>query len=165
MKLHVENRYSGTPERVFASHVDQGVREQACRDSGAVSWEVSISPAADGGATVQVERNIAPDLPDYIAKIVGGQIKIRQVERWSAPDAQGGRSADIKLTIVGQPASMDGTASLTAAGDGAVEVVSGEVKVAVPIIGRKFEPDIVKVIESAMRVERQASEQWLLANS
>jgi hypothetical protein len=163
MKLNVENRYSGTVEQTFASHVEKSVRELACKESGATSWTVTVTPAADGGATVQVDREMAPDLPDYIAKFVGDKIAIRQVENWSAPDASGGRSAKVKLTIKGQPVSMDATATLTPDGDGSREVVAGDVKVAIPLLGRKIEPEIVKVITAALVIEQRASEEWISA--
>jgi len=164
MKLSVQNRYSGTVEQTFTSHITKSVREEACRQSGAKSWEVTVTESADGGVTVEVERMMSPNLPDHIAKLVGGHLTIHQTEQWSPPHAGGSRQAVVKLTIKGQPASMHGHALLAPDGDGTLETVTGEVKVAVPIIGRKFEPDIVKVIESALRIEQQVGEEWLTAN-
>jgi hypothetical protein len=161
MKLSVTNRSDGTVEQVFASHADKGVREAACQQSGALSWQVSVTPQPDGGATVEVDRVMAPDVPDYIRKFVGEAISIRQVEHWSAPDAGGGRQASVRLTIKGQPASMDATAVLRPDGDGSTEVLTGEVKVAIPLVGRRIEPEIVKVIESALRIEYRASGDWI----
>lgn len=164
MKLNVENRYAATVEQAYASHVAQSVREEACRQSGAKSWQVSITEAPDGGAVVQVERVMSPELPDYISKLIGGSVTIRQREEWSPPAADGSRTAAVKLTIVGQPASMTGQAVLSPDGDGSTEVVTGEVKVAVPIIGRQFEPEIAKVIESALRIEQRVGDEWVKAN-
>ncbi len=165
MKLIVENQYSGTPEQTFACHVAVEAREQACQESGAISWNVEVTEAADGGATVTVERVMKPNLPDYIAKLVGESIAIRQVEEWSAAAADGSRAAKVRLTIKNQPASMDGTASLKPSGDGTREVVEGEVKVAVPFLGKKIEPEIVKVIESALRIEQRVGEEWISARA
>jgi len=164
MKLTVENQYSGTPEQTFASHVAKDAREQACQESGAVSWEVSVKESADGGATVTVDRVMKPNLPDYIAKLVGDSIAIRQVEEWSAPAPDGARTAKVKLTIKNQPASMDGSASLKPSGDGTREIVEGEVKVAVPFLGKKIEPEIVKVIEGALRIEQRVGEEWIASH-
>ena len=90
---------------------------------------------------------------------------IRQVENWSGPAGDGSRTATVKLTIKGQPASMDGRAVLSPDGTGSKEVVTGDVKVAVPIIGRRFEPDIAKVIEAGMRIEQQVGDEWVKANA
>jgi hypothetical protein len=165
MELKVENRYAAAAEQVFLTHVTQSVREEACRRSGAKSWQVSVSHSPGGGATVQVERTLTPSLPDYIAKLIGNSVTIRQVENWSAPAGDGSRTATVKLTIKGQPASMDGRAVLAPDGTGSKEVVTGDVKVAVPIIGRKFEPEIAKVIEAGMRIEQQVGDEWIKANA
>jgi len=164
MKLNVENRYAATVEQAFASHVTESVREEACRQSGAKSWDVTITHTPNGGAVVQVERVMTPDLPDYIARLLGGSVTIRQQEEWSPAAADGSRTASIKLTIVGQPASMNGQAVLSPDGAGSKEVVTGEVKVAVPIIGRQFEPEIARVIESALRIEQRVGDEWVKAN-
>jgi Protein of unknown function (DUF2505) len=164
MKLNVENRYAATVEQTFASHIARSVREEACRQSGAKSWKVDISEADDGSARVQVDRTLSPELPDYIAKLIGGSVTIRQIEEWSAPAADGSRTAVVKLNIVGQPASMNGRAVLSPDGAGSKEVITGDVKVAVPIIGSRFEPEIAKVIEAGMRIEQRVGDEWVKTN-
>jgi hypothetical protein len=164
MELKVENRYAATVEQTFITHVTESVREEACRVSGAKSWKVEVKHADDGGATVRVDRTMSPKLPDYLARLIGESVTIRQIEQWSPAAADGSRTATVKLTIVGQPASMDGKAVLSPDGTGSKEVVTGEVKVAVPIIGRKFEPDIARVIEAGMRVEQRVGDEWVKAN-
>lgn len=165
MKLTVENQYSGTPEQTFACHIAVDAREKACQESGATSWDVTVTPSSDGGASVQVDRVMNPKLPDYIAKFVGGSLSIRQTEQWSPAAADGSRTASIKLTIKGQPATMNGTATLKPSGSGTLETVTGDVKVAIPLLGRKIEPEIVKVIESALRIEQRVGEEWIKAQA
>ncbi|MGI8665491.1 MAG: DUF2505 domain-containing protein [Jatrophihabitans sp.] len=165
MKLTVENSSSASVEQTYASHVEKSVREEACRQSGATSYDVGIVQASDGSARVQVDRVMAPDVPDFIRKFVGESISIRQVEDWSAPDAQGTRRAAVKLTIKGQPATMVGSAVLSANGAGSTEVVTGEVKVAIPLLGRRIEPEIVKVIEAALRIEQRVGDEWVQSHS
>lgn len=165
MKLTVENQYSGTPEQTYSCHIAVEAREKACQESGALSWDVSITPTSDGGATVQVDRVMKPTLPDYIQKFVGESISIRQSEVWSAAGPDGSRTAKVRLTIKGQPATMDGTATLKPSGAGTLETVVGDVKVAIPLLGRKIEPEIVKVIESALRIEQRVGEEWIRARA
>jgi uncharacterized protein DUF2505 len=165
MKLIVENSSSATVEQTFSSHIEKSVREEACRQSGAISYDVSIEQKSDGGARVQVDRVMAPDVPDFIKKFVGDSISIRQVEEWGAPDSKGTRRASVKLTIKGQPATMVGSAVLSADGSGSKEIVTGDVKVAIPLLGRKIEPEIVKVIESALRIEQRVGDEWVASQS
>jgi hypothetical protein len=164
MKLSVHHSFPASVEQVFASHVEKSVREEACRQSGALSHEVSVRHAADGRAQVEVNRVMPATVPDFVQKFVGDSIAIRQVEDWSAPDGQGARRAEIRLTIQGHPVSMLGTAQLTPDGAGSSELVTGDVKVAVPLLGRRIEPEIVKVIEAGLRVEQRVAEEWALSN-
>lgn len=151
-------------EDAFEAHCEQSVRELACKESGALSWEVTITEKA-GRTVIQVDRVMPPNVPDFVKKFLGDSISVRQVEEWGAPDADGARTADVKVTIKGQPASMVGTAVLKPAGSGSVEVVDGEVKVNVPFIGKKIEPEIVKVIAAALKIEQRVGEEWVKARS
>jgi hypothetical protein len=164
MKLSVQTASTGTVEQIFASHLDKGVREQACRESGALSYDVSIETGPDGRARVQVDRVMAPNVADYIRKFVGETISLRQVEEWGPADSSGTRSAKLHLSIMGQPASMTGSVLILPAADGATEVIAGDVKVAIPLLGRKIEPEIVKVVEAGLRLEQRVSQDWIRAN-
>ena len=164
MKMRVETTSAATVEQTFASRVEQSVRERACRESGALSYEVLIEHAADGGARVQVQRVMAPQVPDLIRRFVGDSISVGQVEQWSAPGPTGVRTAVVNVTVKGQPASMTGSMVLSPAPGGSTELVTGEVKVAVPFLGRQVESEIVKVIEAALRIEQRVGQEWLRQN-
>ncbi|MDQ1722051.1 MAG: hypothetical protein QOI26_1785 [Pseudonocardiales bacterium] len=164
MKLRVETDSAATVEQTFASRVEQRVREQACRESGALSYDVKIEPAADGGARVQVQRVMPSQVPDFIRRFVGESISIRQVEQWSPPGPTGVRTAEVTVTVKGQPASMSGSMVLSPAPEGSTELVIGEVKVGIPFLGRQIEPEIVKVIEAALRIEQRVGQDWVRQN-
>ena len=161
MKLSVRHSSPASAEQIYASHLEQGVREEACRRSGAVSYDVRVRQAADGGARVEVERVLPAAVPDFIRRLVGDTITVRQVEDWSAADGRGAHRAEIRLTIQGQPASMVGVAELTPDGTGSQELITGDVKVAIPLLGRRIEPEIVKVIEAGLRVEHLVAQEWV----
>jgi hypothetical protein len=160
MKLSVRHSSPASVEQIYAGHLEQGVREEACRRSGALSYQVQVRQAPDGGARVEVERVLPAAVPDFIRKLVGDRITVRQVEDWSAADGRGAHRAEIRLSVLGQPASMVGTAELTPDGTGSQELTTGDVKVAIPILGRRIEPEIVKVIEAGLRIEQLVTEEW-----
>lgn len=160
MKLSETTTSDINVEEAFQAHREQSVRELACKESGALSWEVTI--AEQGGRTrIQVDRVMPPNVPDFVKKFLGDTISVRQVEEWSAPEPDGTRKADVKVTIKGQPASMIGTAVLKPQGSGSVEVVEGEVKVNVPFVGKKIEPEIVKVLAAALKIEQRVGVEWV----
>jgi hypothetical protein len=162
--MRFETTSPATVEQTFASRVEQGVREQACRESGALSYDVSISATEDGGAQVRVRRVLPARVPDLVRRFVGESLTVDQVEQWSPALPGGTRSATVRVTVQGQPASMSGSMLLAPTADGSSELVTGEVKVAIPILGRQVEPEIVKVIESALRVEQRVGQAWVSQN-
>jgi hypothetical protein len=161
MKLSETTSSDATVEETFEAHCQQSVREDACKLSGALSWDVTVEPASDGGARIQVDRTMPAEVPDFAKKFLGDTIEVRQVEEWSPADSSGGRTARVKVTIKGQPASMAGSAVLQPSGSGSVETVEGDVKVDVPFIGKKFEPEIVRVIAKAIRIEQETALEWI----
>jgi uncharacterized Zn-binding protein involved in type VI secretion len=164
MKLSEQSSSEATVEEAFAARCEQKVREQACRESHAISWDVSIVPAADGSVRIQVDRVMPPDVPDFIKKFLGATIQVRQVEEWGPTNSSGGRTANVKVTIKGQPASMVGKASLQPTEDGSTEIVEGDVKVNVPFLGKKIESEIASVIASALKIEQRVGLEWIRAN-
>ncbi|HEX8093288.1 DUF2505 domain-containing protein [Jatrophihabitans sp.] len=164
MKMRVETTSAATVEQTFASRVEQSVRERACRESGALSYEVLIEHASDGGARVLVRRVMPARVPEIARRFVGETLSIDQVEQWSALGPTGTRTAVVNVTVKGQPASMTGSMVLSPTPDGSTELVTGEVKVGIPFLGRQIEPEIVKVIESALRIEQRVGQDWVREN-
>jgi hypothetical protein len=89
-------------------------------------------------------------VPDFIKKFVGDSVKVKQTERWGGPDGNGNRSAEVKFTVIGQPADMRAQVDLS--GEGEVSfVIDGDLKVNVPVLGKKIEPEIAKIIAASLR--------------
>jgi hypothetical protein len=126
-----------------------------------LGYDVGIDERDNGGAAVRVDRTIPAEVPDFVKKLVGETLDVRQTEEWSAPDAQGRRTADITVEVMGQPARMTGRIVLEPTDDGCRQVVSGQVKVSIPFLGGKIEPEIAKGIRSAIRVEEKTGREWL----
>lgn len=146
MKISETFEYPGTDvEGVYALITNEEFRTEATA-ADAIDYEVTV----DAG-TVTIVRTMENDMPDFIKKLAGETVKVKQTERWGEADADGGRSADIKVSIIGQPAEMLGTATLTPGSEGAIFTVDGDVKVSIPFIGKKIEPEIAKAIVKAIK--------------
>jgi hypothetical protein len=153
MKLHESFDYPADADAVYGLITDAGFREDATISGGGKDVTVTVEPDGEG-ATVTVVRTMPNDgMPDAMKRLAGASVTIKQVERWGAPEANGGRKAKIKLSIIGQPAGMEGTASITPDGKGSAFSVSGDVKVNVPFLGRKIEPMVAKAITASLRHE------------
>lgn len=148
MKISESWQYPGTDvDSVYALITDKAHREAAADDQGALSREVTVE-----GGTVTIIREMEADMPDFIKKLTGPTAKIKQTENW-VDDGNGGKKADIKMSIIGQPAEMTGTATLIPDADGAKFSVDGDFKVSIPFIGKKIEPEVGKAINKSLAEE------------
>ncbi|EFQ82788.1 hypothetical protein HMPREF0063_11997 [Aeromicrobium marinum DSM 15272] len=148
MKLTEKFSYPGVGvEDVYGLITDQAFREEACEDQHSLEYDVSI----DGG-TVTIVRTMPAEMPDFVKKLTGDTVKVKQTERWSDP-GDGTRVADVKVSIIGQPAEMVGTAKLSTNGDNTDFVINGDVKVSIPFLGKKIEPEVHKAIVASLHSE------------
>lgn len=153
MKIKESFTYDGADvESVFAMISDQAFRTESCANQGATDYEVSVD-ASGGGATVTLIRTQEAEMPDFVKKLTGNTVKVKQTEVWGAPDGDGNRTANVKVSIIGQPAEMVGTAVLKGSGSGTEFSLDGDVKVSIPFIGKKIEPEVAKAIIASLREE------------
>jgi hypothetical protein len=150
MKLKESFIYPNTDvASVYALVTDPTFREEAVAIVGGTDIEVTVEPSGDGHAITVIQTQPAK-VPDFIKKFIGESVMVKQTEKWGGPDGNGNRSADIRFTVIGQPAEMLGRAELSGGGDVAF-VVQGDLKVNVPFLGRKIEPEIAKIVAASLR--------------
>lgn len=153
MKIHETFSYGDADvEAVFGLISSKDFREESAAEAGAHDIDVQVEEAG-GAVTITIVRSQPAAMPDFVKKLTGDTVKIKQTEKWSAPKGDGSRTADVKVSIIGQPAEMLGKASLSAAGGGTEFVVDGDVTVKVPFIGKKIEPEVAKAIKASIRGE------------
>src|SRR5690606_7856366 len=124
-------------------------REEACVDQGALEQDVKVTHAGDE-VTVTIKRTMPSEMPDFVRKLTGETVKVVQTEVWGAPDTSGSRDAVVSVDIVGQPATMKGTACILNNAETTSFDIDGDVKVAIPFIGKKIEPEVAKAIKSSL---------------
>ena len=152
-KISESFTYTGADvEAVYAIITDQPFRAESCEHQGSSDATVSVEQSGDG-ATVTVTRSQAADMPDFVKKLTGDTVKVKQTEVWGGPAADGTRTADVKVSIIGQPAEMTGVAVLKPGSGGTDFTLEGEVKVSIPFIGKKIEPEVAKAIIGSLREE------------
>ena len=153
MKIKESFTYDGADvESVFGLISDQAFRTESCANQGATDYEVSVD-VSGGGATVTLVRTQEAEMPDFVKKLTGNTVKVKQTEVWGPADGDGNRTADVKVSIIGQPAEMVGTAVLAATGGGTEFTLNGDVKVSIPFIGKKIEPEVARAIIASLREE------------
>jgi hypothetical protein len=161
MELKLSASYDATPEEVFAMVSDTTFREQACEKTKALSYDVKVSESG-GDTIVRVQRELQADnVPDIARKFVGQTLTLVQTETWHPANADGSRHADVRGEVSGTPVTLKGTERISVKGDGkAVQSIDLDVKVAVPLIGRKIEPFVVDAIRSGLQKEHELCRSW-----
>jgi hypothetical protein len=160
MDVKLSTTYDASPNEVFTVFSDPSFRETACKATQAVSYDVSVTESGSD-VVVRVERELPTDrIPDFAKKFVGATITIVQTETWHPPATDGSRTADVRGEIRGTPASFSGTAALTPTGAGTLQTADLDVRVAVPLIGKKIEPYIAEAIEASMVKEQEIGQAW-----
>lgn len=115
----------------------------------------SVAGEHTGAFTATTVRGIPSDrIPDMAKKIpgVGGGISMTQVDRVSAPAADGSRTVTSEVTVKGVPVTGSAQQKLVAQGEQTVAEVNGEVKCSIPLVGKKIaaaaEPQIGRVFSA-----------------
>jgi hypothetical protein len=63
--------------------------------------------------------------------------------------------------VQGQPVSMRGRLEVAAGGPGTVVQLTGELKVAIPLLGRKLEQSTAPAVLAGFRKQQEVGERWL----
>ncbi|WP_405056251.1 DUF2505 domain-containing protein [Kribbella sp. NBC_01505] len=160
MELKLSASYDATPEEVFAVVTDKTFREQACEKTNALSYDVQVSQSG-GDTIVKVTREMpSDDVPDIARKFVGGTLTVVQTETWHPAAADGSRKAEVAGEITNTPVSLKGTADITPGGAQTTQGITLDVKVAVPLIGKKIEPFVVDAIRKGLVKEHELGQDW-----
>ncbi len=154
----VELRYPGrTIEEVRAMLADPEFRQAVCTYQRVEHSAVTIEEYDDGSMTVDLERTYGTALvPAFARRFVGATIDLVQREEWTSPT-----TARFEVTIPGKPGEMSGTAALEQSGADAVETVTMDVRVGVPLVGGKLEDLVAGLLQDAFRAENKVGVKWL----
>jgi Protein of unknown function (DUF2505) len=152
---------NATPDQAFALSTDRQYRAEVCQATHALDYGIDISQRDDGTVTVIVRRTMPAEVPDFAKRFLGETVDVIQTENWAAADASGQRRGQLTLKIKDQPAGMTGTVALDKLGDGARVSIRGTVKVSIPFVGKKMEPEIAKGILAAIDKEQEVADRWL----
>jgi hypothetical protein len=163
MRLTTDIDYPGSdPAAVFALASNRDFRVAVCEATGSIEYDIAMAIAEDGsGGTVTVTRTLPAEVPDFVKSFVGKTLTIVQSETWGPPGPDGSRTADLVISIQGQPATMKGSVTIRPVDGGVREQIAGELVVSVPFFGKRIEPEVAKAIYAAAAKEQQTGRAWL----
>ena len=107
---------------------------------------LSAEPTPDGGLRVTTSRALPAEIPGFLQRFAPADGRVTQTDTWD-PAADGVRCGSWAVTFPGSPATMAGRTGLAPHGDGCRWTVSGEVRVAVPLLGGRIEGFLAPLLE------------------
>jgi hypothetical protein len=67
----------------------------------------------------------------------------------------------MKLTVSGQPVALNGTMTISPGGPGSILQLTGQLKVAIPLLGRKLEESAAPAVLAGFKTHRKVGADWL----
>ena len=146
--------FAGTPQDVYVMMTDQGYLEQVCVASESLSYDASVN-----GSSTRTSRTLAS--PDSTARFTGPQLTVVEEVQWGQAEADGTRTGTLTMTVLGQPVRLIGQLRLRPGGRGTTVDLTGELKVAIPLLGRKMEESAAPAVLAGFRTQQRVGDRWL----
>lgn len=126
---------------------------------GADEATSSVQGDVAGSFSVSTDLSMPTDkVPDIARPFVGSSITVREVQEWSAPQADGSRTGTTHLVVVGTPASLTASVRMSPAPDGTTDVViDGDLVAKIPVLGKRLEKAALPYVSRVLQAERKAA--------
>ncbi len=154
MDISTHLDFAAEPDAVFAMMTDQAYLEEVCVASESISYDASVS-----GSTTKTSRTLAA--PESAARFTGAELTVNEEVAWGGAGAGGARTANLTMTVLGQPVTLKGRLQLAPGGRGTVVDLTGELKVAIPFLGKKLEQAAAPAVMAGFRTQQRVGDRWL----
>jgi hypothetical protein len=158
--------YEGTVDQVHQAFRDEGYWQERLARSGADEATLdSMTDDGEGGVDVITTQTLRSDrLPGVVAQFHHGDLSFVREETWTAV-TDGQASAVVKGSIPGAPATLTGTAVLTATDSGSRMEFKATVEVRIPLVGGKVESFIGSQLVDLLIAEQRFTSAWIRENA
>ena len=146
--------FAAQPNDVYIMMTNQKYLDEVCVASGSFSYDVSVN-----GLTTKTSRTLPA--PDSAARFTGPRLTVNEELVWGEPSSDGSRTGAVTMTVLGQPVKFRGKAKLAAGGRGSVVDITGELKVAIPLLGRKLEESAAPALMAGYETQQEVGDRWL----
>ena len=154
MDITTRLEFAATPPEVYAMLTDARYLDEVCRATESSNHDVEVA-----GSTTRTTRSFPA--PDAVARFVGGTLTVTEETVWGNAAADGARSGDLQMTVQGQPVTLKGRLALTPTGPGTVVELSGNLKVAIPLLGKKLEQSSAPAVLAGFQKQQEVGTRWL----
>jgi hypothetical protein len=154
MDISSQLDFAGQPTEVYAMMTDRKYLDEVCVASGSLSYHVSVE-----GSTTKTSRTLPA--PDSAQRFTGPELTVNEEVVWEDPSSNGSRNAAVTMTVLGQPVTFRGKLQLSPGGRGSVVDVTGELKVAIPLLGKKLEESTAPSVKEGYKTQQEVGDRWL----
>lgn len=154
MDITTRLEFAAPPAEVHAMLTDEKYLDEVCRETESTSWDVEVT-----GATTRTSRTFPA--PAAVARFTGADLTVTERTAWGEAGADGARTGDLEMTVQGQPVSLRGQLAVAPGGPGTVVQLTGELKVAIPLLGKKLEQSTAPAVLAGFRKQQEVGERWL----
>jgi hypothetical protein len=154
MDITTRLEFAAPPLEVFTMLTDEKYLDEVCRATESSSYDVEVT-----GSTTRTTRSFPA--PDGVARFTGAELKVTELTTWGEELPDGQWTGDLEMTVQGQPVSMRGRLQLGAGGVGTLVQLTGELKVAIPLLGRKIEQSTAPVVLAGFEKQQEVGTRWL----
>jgi Protein of unknown function (DUF2505) len=158
MEISSHLDFAAPPADVYAMMTNQRYLEEVCVASDSISYNVSVT-----GSTTQTSRTLPA--PESAARFTGPRLTVNEEVLWGDVTSDGSRSGTVTMTVLGQPVSFKGGIRLSPGGRGSEVDVRGDLKVAIPLLGRKLEESAAPAVMAGYRTQQEVGDRWLAGTS
>lgn len=134
------------------------------KGSGALTASHRVSSGPDS-VTVVITRTLPSNFPDLVRQFVGETVTVVETQTWSTSETSSGRPGTMDIEISGSPVTMKATTLLTGNSAGSTVTITGQIKVAVPLIGSRVEVHVLEHLAGVIADEQAIGVQWLAATA
>lgn len=154
MKLAFQQTFPASPDRVLDLLRNEEFIADVAQHAGATSHDIRIL-----GDRTELDMEIPT--PGNVASVIGRTVKLTLTMRFSEPRADGSIPGNVDVRVPGMPVEADAVGLLTPEGDRTIGNYEGDLRVKIPLVGKKVEQQVEPFVVSAFEgIERRANV-WL----
>ena len=162
MALNASTQIAHPADKIIATLTDKAFAEHLTSLASGTLSDFTVAGDTAGAFTLTTVRAMPTDrVPDIARKFVGASITVTQVESWSAPAADGSRTATVKIDVAGVPVSVSGTEKLAASGENTEFAIDAKVSSSIPFIGGKLASAAEPYLGKALNLQASQVNAWL----
>lgn len=154
MDISTRIEFAAAPQDVYAMMTDQAYLVEVCEATDSRSYDATVV-----GQTTNTTRTFAA--PDGVARFTGRELTVTEETVWDATGPDGQRTGELTMTVQGQPVSMRGHVSLASGGPGTIVQLTGDLKVSIPLLGKKLEQSTAPAVLAGFKTQQDVGNRWL----